>query len=299
MKKLFDTEKHNDLIYDVGLHKGEDSEFYMKKGFRVIAFEADPDLAQSCREKLRNYIECGKLTIIEGAITDPQLIVSGKEKITFYKNEKTSVWGTICEDWVERNKGLGSPVTHPIEVDVIDFEEVIREHGIPYYLKIDIEGADLFCLEVLQNFQERPDYVSIESGKISMKQISNEIRLFAQLGYDAFQAVEQSSISVVQCPPDPPQEGGYVSERFEFGSSGLFGRELPGQWKSYHQILRQYRPIMLGYFLVGNNGFLKRKKTFLPRLLSKLVVKVLSRITGAACPGWYDTHARHSSVDTR
>ena len=30
----------NNLIYDVGLHKGEDSEFYLKKGFRVVAIEA-------------------------------------------------------------------------------------------------------------------------------------------------------------------------------------------------------------------------------------------------------------------
>jgi len=36
--------KHHDLIYDVGLHKGEDAEFYLRKGFRVVAFEADSDL---------------------------------------------------------------------------------------------------------------------------------------------------------------------------------------------------------------------------------------------------------------
>jgi hypothetical protein len=33
-----------DLIYDIGLHKGEDSEFYLKKGFRVVAIEALPSL---------------------------------------------------------------------------------------------------------------------------------------------------------------------------------------------------------------------------------------------------------------
>ena len=32
------------LIYDVGLHLGEDTEYYLKKGFRVIAFEANPEL---------------------------------------------------------------------------------------------------------------------------------------------------------------------------------------------------------------------------------------------------------------
>ena len=38
--------KHYDLIYDVGMHKGEDTEFYLSKGFKVVGFEADPDLTQ-------------------------------------------------------------------------------------------------------------------------------------------------------------------------------------------------------------------------------------------------------------
>ena len=30
--------KHQDLIYDVGFQHGEDTAFYLKKGFRVVAF---------------------------------------------------------------------------------------------------------------------------------------------------------------------------------------------------------------------------------------------------------------------
>jgi len=30
------------LIYDVGDHKGEDTEFYLKKGFSVIAIDSSP-----------------------------------------------------------------------------------------------------------------------------------------------------------------------------------------------------------------------------------------------------------------
>ena len=31
-----------DLIYDLGLHTGQDTEFYLKKGFNVVAIEANP-----------------------------------------------------------------------------------------------------------------------------------------------------------------------------------------------------------------------------------------------------------------
>jgi len=34
----------NNLIFDVGMHKGEDTDFYIKKGFDVIGFEANPEL---------------------------------------------------------------------------------------------------------------------------------------------------------------------------------------------------------------------------------------------------------------
>jgi hypothetical protein len=45
--------KHADLVYDVGFHQGEDTAFYLKKGFRVVAFEAHPRLAENGRPVYR------------------------------------------------------------------------------------------------------------------------------------------------------------------------------------------------------------------------------------------------------
>ena len=36
-----------DLIVDVGAHNGDDTAFYLHKGYRVIAIEANPVLAKS------------------------------------------------------------------------------------------------------------------------------------------------------------------------------------------------------------------------------------------------------------
>jgi hypothetical protein len=36
-------------MYDVGFHRGEDTAFYLKKGFCVVAFEAHPRLAEKGR----------------------------------------------------------------------------------------------------------------------------------------------------------------------------------------------------------------------------------------------------------
>jgi FkbM family methyltransferase len=291
-----ETPKHHDLIYDVGLHKGEDAEFYLRKGFRVVAFEADPDLIASCRRRLKEFVDSGQLTIIEGAIVGLDVITADHNKVRFYTNGDNSVWGTVSSDWAERNARLGTS-SSVIEVDAINVADAIREHGVPYFMKIDIEGCDTVCLSALSAFTERPTYISIESDKTNFGNIEREIDLLTKLGYTSFRAVEQSTIHLSQSPPLPPREGKYAAQRFEAGSSGLFGSELEGKWKSRHEILRQYRFIRLGYFLVGDDGLMRKWRFRGAYRLRSLTGRVVGLFTHAAVPGWYDTHARHSCAD--
>lgn len=60
MNQLKTTVKNNDLIYDIGLHQGQDTDFYLRKGFRVIAFEANPENAAFCRKKFSQAIKANK-----------------------------------------------------------------------------------------------------------------------------------------------------------------------------------------------------------------------------------------------
>jgi FkbM family methyltransferase len=297
MGELNDTPKRKDLIYDVGMHKGEDAEFYLRKGFRVVAFEADPELALLCRNRLKGFIDQGQLTVVEGAIVNLESIEAGARKVLFHRNENVSLWGTVCVDWAERNVRLGS-TSSVLEVDAVDFAAIMQQHGIPHYMKIDIEGLDMVCVNALRLFRERPDYVSIESDKTSFANIKREIDALVDLGYDSFQAVEQTDIPDSQSPPYPAREGNYVTQRFESSSSGLFGSELGSEWKSKHEILRQYRVIRLGYSLVGDDGIMSKWKFRGAGRLQALICRFLRLFTKATVPGWYDTHARHSCVDT-
>ncbi len=179
------VEKHSDLIFDVGLHVGEDTDFYLRKGFRVIAFEANPDLCERCRQRFAREIESGQLTMIEGAIQPNP--ASGDGMVRFYVNEKNSIWGTVLEDWSDRNSRLGTTST-VMEVPAVDFSGVIRKHGIPHYMKIDIEGCDMVCIDALKEFQLRPDFISIESDKTAFAKIKDGINALVQLGYDSFQS---------------------------------------------------------------------------------------------------------------
>ena len=57
------------LIIDVGVHKGEDTEYYLKKGFQVVGIEANPDLYQSTKDRLESYINTGQLKLLNLAIS--------------------------------------------------------------------------------------------------------------------------------------------------------------------------------------------------------------------------------------
>lgn len=295
MSELYHTPKDRDLIFDIGLHKGEDTEFYLKKGFRVVAFEADPDLVMFCSNRLKEFVDKKQLVIVAGAIVDRDAIAAGQRKVLFYKNNFFSAWGTVSTSWAQRNERLGHSSTL-IEVDVVDFSDIMQQHGVPYYMKIDIEGADMICIQTLSLFRERPDFVSMESDKTSFANIKREIDVFTDLGYVSFQAIEQSSIPHTQVPPNPAKEGAHISHNFSVGSAGLFGLELSGTWKTRRKIILQYLVIRLGYYLVGDDGILGKVQFRGVRIIRSAISRILRLVTKAPVPGWYDTHARHSSV---
>jgi FkbM family methyltransferase len=281
------VEKHDDLIYDVGLEAGKDSDFYLKKGFRVVAFEADAALAEAGRKRFADAIRENRFTLVEGAIVDPEVVMSGQRTITFYVNDKAG-WGTTSGEFAARNERLGEP-SRPVQVDVVDFGACIRRYGMPYYMKIDIEGADQACLRTLLDFHQKPAYLSIESEKVDVAALEAEVRLLEELGYDRFKAVQQARPRT-RIPPNPPREGKYVRHTFPPGSSGLFGRELPGEWKDRDALLREYRGIFRAYRLFGDDSALRGTRWGPPML------RALTRVLRRPLPGWYDTHARHSTV---
>jgi FkbM family methyltransferase len=290
MSEMQHAEKQDDLVYDVGMHKGEDADYYLKKGFRVIGFEANPDLVEQCRSRFSEEIMNGKLVVVEGAIIALPPGDTGDRTVRFYRNKNSTIWGTVADDWARRNELLGTE-NEIIDVPVVDFTSCLKKYGIPHYLKIDIEGMDTECLKALAQFDERPDYVSIESDKVSFDSLLEEMDLFEQLSYTNFKAVQQICISR-QKEPNPSREGRFTGYRFQPGSSGLFGEDLPGAWKDRDQVLKKYKFIFLQYRLFGDYG--KLSKYF----VGKVIRKVLSILRGRQIPGWYDTHAKHSSVSS-
>jgi FkbM family methyltransferase len=264
------TTEASDLIVDVGAHKGEDSDFYLKLGFRVVAIEANPSLCDRLRVRFSQEIRYGRYTLIDKAIGE------APGEVTFYENKKLSIWGTTNPDWAKRNKGLGAG-SNEIRVKSIPFSEVIEQFGCPYYLKIDVEGADMLCVRALMGTSCRPKYISIESTKTSWLGLLQEFAALESLGYFRFKVVDQRRHKNGEFKG---RNGQFVSHAFEKGASGPFGDNLDGPWLTKKQAIRRYVPIFILYKTIGDNTLLS---------------KILSRIPGLRqvlqAVSWFDTHA--------
>lgn len=284
MNKKKMASKHQDLIYDVGLHRGQDTDYYLKKGFRVVAFEANPENAEFCRQKFAEAIGEGRLTIIEGAITEKAKILKRSHKVKFYRNLSSSLWGSTCDEWAFRNEVMGTE-NEIIEVDAVDFAACLEKYGIPFYLKADIVGSETVCLKSLLEFENKPDYLSIRSEKVIFSKLREEFHLLQKLGYDKFKAIQQDVTNW-----QVRLNGNGKVYTFAEGASGPFGEETVGNWKTYEQVLQEYRRIFVYYWLFGDYSYLTQTEK------GKNFIAGLERVFRRPLPGWYDTHAKHSSL---
>jgi FkbM family methyltransferase len=268
--------RRDDLIFDIGMNICEDTDFYLRKGFEVIAVEANPAACREAEAKYAQLISSGQLTVLNCAISD------SRQPLRFYVCETSSAWSTASPTLRDR-WASGGAAFNEIEVLATTSADLIGEFGVPYYAKIDIEGFDLICLKGFEAAGAAPAYVSVE---VDFYRLDEMIMLLSRLGYRQFALVAQSSVPK-QAAPQVPLEGLGVAYNFKSGCSGLFGRELPEKWVGARElkahcaaIINQYRVAgalaqLGGIPLVGNTATQIARKHF------------------PLAQDWYDIHASH------
>jgi FkbM family methyltransferase len=262
-----------DLIYDVGMNIAEDTRYYLAKGFRVIAIEANPLMVEKANERYAAEIRDGRLTVIPVAV--------GKYAgcITFFVCDSMSALSTTVPSLVELHKRSGA-VFREVVVNAVPFADILRVHGVPHYLKVDIEGCDLLCLKALAGFVERPSCVSVE---IDFAAYIGLIETAASLGYKRFQVIPQTSV-INQHPPVTSQEGNQISYSFFQGCTGLFGTDLPDAWKGADETVAILGALRREQRMVGAVSRLT-KPFGLAEFATRHARKLLPRTND-----WYDLH---------
>ncbi len=272
-----------DLIFDVGSNVGQDTAFYLSQGYRVLAVEADPTLAELARQKFAREILAGRLTVLNVGVAAEE--GSADFWICEQKPEFNSFYPTIA--------GRDSYSHKCIQIPVAPFESIIERYGIPYFLKIDIEGNDKLCLDGLSR-SSLPAYLSVESEcPLDEKSASLEggLQILEQLyglGYRKFKLINQHTFCSLSRPPSlnyavdtlvrrvlnhvPPKvrpsmdiiSRHLVARRrlerkfrheFPLGSSGPWGESTPGRWISYPDAERALKYYRSRHFLVKDAKF--------------------------------------------
>lgn len=259
----------DDLIYDIGAHLGEDSAFYLALGYRVVAIEADPQLAAKLRQRFAGEIAARRLTLIEGAIS------ATAGDVTFHSNINPAL-GTTNPAFAACNLRLGLP-SREVTVQGVRFEDMLAEYGTPFFLKVDIEGSDRLCVEALKPCGTLPNYLSIETSDWRWTDAVREFELLRQLGYRRFKIVRQGNHG---SGTFVTRSGEQIVFSFDGDSSGPFGAYLRGRWLTMREALWRYFWIFIAIRL--------RARDRMPgRLLCR--IPLVRWLVG--WPRWYDTHA--------
>lgn len=197
-------------VVDIGAHRGEDSDFYLRKGFKVVTVEAFPGHVAWLRDRFSEEIEAGNCFIEAVAIG------ARDEMGSFFVHHEKTDWHRASLDPAE---GRGS--FREIEVRFSSVGSLLKKYPTPYYVKVDIEGNDHFVIEAL-TAARRPTYLSFELAPGWEDWVAHLIAV----GYRQGQIVDQSRFDRLRSPY-PPREGRYAWTHFTGHMSGLFGRDLP------------------------------------------------------------------------
>jgi FkbM family methyltransferase len=271
-----------DLIFDVGCHKGDDTDFYLRKGFRVVAVDAAEPMIAECQARFAAEIADGRVHLVHGALTN------GPEPVMdFYISDKSD-WSTAVPYFVERSEAYGHRV-RKVSVPTVRVSDLFKRFGAPYYMKVDIEGADLVPIQGLRDVAEPPPNVSLEIAHHDEVLGLAQLVELAQLGYRRFNFFNQGTRDAVRLP-DPPLEGRYAAFDPRSSVTGPFGQELPGRWLDIHQAVRRFTQIAATHRLFRDHPAYSKNGRFGGTLWSKLHNRYRRHILGDPT-AWYDLHA--------
>jgi FkbM family methyltransferase len=273
-------------ILDIGLHNGEDSAYYLHLGYSVVGVDANPLLTSHCAERFKNEISDGRMKIVNaGVLKQPGEFI-------FYRNLQDDGWSSFVQD-----KGKKRGECEEMRIPCVTAQQLIEQHGKPYFMKVDIEGADFQAIESISS-ATAPSYVSLE-----LSSVDPIIERLIDLGYSSFKFVDGQNYrstppiyedqigwrllrkmghvaplvhrTVCKLPSqlrakqefNPPGKHSPDGYEFKSYSSGPFGEQAAGSWIEPKDALRWFSRLLNHYRQAGVEDQL-----------------------------WWDVHARHSSV---
>jgi FkbM family methyltransferase len=263
------------------MNNGDDTAFYLAQGYRVVAIEADPTLAEEGRKRFAREIQEKRLMLLNVGVA------AEEGTAQFWICDRRPEWNSFDRRIASRN----GEKHHAVNIPTVRFAKILAEQGLPYYLKIDIEGNDPLCVNDLVE-HNAPSYVSVEcectgsDEETSQEPGLESLALLAAKGYRRFKLVDQDHLVPLQITSTeegrsrdrstrwqqlkrkiarklaprfsaPVRQGTTlagepISYRFAAGSSGTWGEDIPGPWLSRDEAAACYLQHRTQHFASGS-----------------------------------------------
>jgi FkbM family methyltransferase len=169
------------LVFDVGAHVGDRIASFRRLGARVIAVEPQPALARTLK------LLYGR----DSAVTLERLAIGSRlGRLELKLNLNNPTVSTTSDSFIAASANAagwqGEKWTKRIEVEAITLDALIVRHGMPDFIKLDVEGSEA---EALSGLSRPPRALSFEFTTIQLEHAAACIRHCAALGYARFNAV--------------------------------------------------------------------------------------------------------------
>ena len=181
MDRLYGQFIHpGDLAFDIGAHVGDRVASFRRLGARVVAVEPQPALVRVLR-----LLYGRKRNVVIEAV----LVGSSIGRADLRINVDNPTISTVSAAFVDAADGApgweGQRWTRMIRMPVTTLDTLIARHGVPAFIKIDVEG---FEADVLAGLTKPVKALSFEFTTIQRDIAHRCIERCAALGFSTFNA---------------------------------------------------------------------------------------------------------------
>jgi FkbM family methyltransferase len=178
-----------DLVFDVGAHVGDRVASFRRLGAKVVAIEPQPALVTTLR------ILFGR---DRDVVIEPYAVGASEGTVALKLNVDNPTVSTASDAFIAATEGAagwqGQRWNRSVTVPAVTLDALIARHGLPAFIKIDVEG---FEAEALAGLSQAPKALSFEFTTIQKDVAQASIARCGMLGFDAFNASLGESLHFV------------------------------------------------------------------------------------------------------